>query len=116
MICTWGQLAQLRANGRRPALPVFVTTREWYARRLIGVGAMTIIHKPGEPMPVELLEGLEVILALESCEQASAVWKLMKRRESFPARCESWCWCDQSLTVSVGPCADLKAIDEALAA
>lgn len=116
MICTWRQLAELRGRAQRPALTVFVTTKPWWAKRLVGVGAMTIVHKPGEPMPVGLLDGLHVILALEDCGQAQAVWRLMKRKEVFPAKCEAWCWCEEALTVSVGDCKTLRELDKAFAA
>lgn len=117
MSCTWGQLADLRANGKRPALTVFVTTDERYARRLMfDLGVMAILQKPGEPMPVELLEGLDVILWLDDCEQAAAVSRLVRRRGVTPASLRAWCRCDRELTVSVGPCDALREIDDLIAA
>ena len=69
---TWSDLAELRAQGLRPRLRVIVTTHEPFARRLTWVGAAAIVHAQGEPMPVELLDGLDVILLLGNCERAAS--------------------------------------------
>lgn len=114
MVNNWQDLAELRRNGRRPALRVIVTDKKRMCWNLHGVGCMTILHGPGEPMPVELLEGLDVILWFSNCDRAASVWRAMRGKEIVPARCEAWCECAGELTTCVGKCSDMREVDDLL--
>jgi hypothetical protein len=95
----WDALRQLRLGGRKPSLPVIVTTKRHLPQRLQGVGCLVIFHQPGEVMPVQLLEGLEVIFMFDRCELASRVWQLAQSRGvKFSAK--TWCNCAQTLNTS----------------
>lgn len=89
----WEDLRALREGGRRPHRLV-VTTNWRYAAEHAADGAMVIVHAKGEPMPVELLDGLDVELRLENCEQACGVARLVKSREVIPSCVRTWCRCD----------------------
>ncbi len=115
MINTWQDLATLRAQGKRPALRLIVTTSKKLCWGLHGVGCMTILHEPGKPMPLELLDGLDVLLLLGQCELAAKVNRAMRARGVKPDRCEAWCPCTQELTTCVGKCSDMAEIDQLLA-
>lgn len=109
-ISTWEDLAQLRRNGQRPALRLIVTDRKRWCWNLHGVGCMTILHEPGNPMPLELLEGLDVILDF-GCERAALVSRAMRSKGVTPGLCEAWCRCGEHLTTCVGKCSDMAEID-----
>ena len=111
---TWDDLAELRARGQRPTLRTFVTTDPAFARRMTWVGCAAVLHEAGTPMPVELLDGLDVILDLGRCERAGAVKRLCDARDVTLARCQAWCRCAQGLTVAPHPCEE--AVDAWLAA
>lgn len=104
MAMTWNDLRAMRLRGQRPALRVFVTTDERFARRMGWVGAAAIVHEVGTPMPVELLDGLDVILDLGRCERAGAVQRLCDAKGVTLERCQAWCRCDQSLSIGPRPC------------
>lgn len=104
MAMTWDDLRALRELGQRPTLRLFVTTDELLARRMTWVGAAAIVHRAGEPMPVELLDGLDVILALGRCERAGAVKRLCDSEGVRFARLQAWCRCSRELTVAPHPC------------
>ena len=93
---TWDDLRALRENGQRP-LQLVVTTDWRRAAPLADAGAMVIVHRKGEPMPVELLEGLDVELRLDDCAQACAVARLVRSRDVAPACVRAWCSCDASV-------------------
>ena len=101
---TWADLAELRARGQRPALPVYVTNRPVLARNMNDVGCLTILHRSGEPMPVELLRGLDVRLDFDLCETAGLVKRLMDRRDVQPASLRAWCRCARGFTAMCGAC------------
>lgn len=107
----WDDLAQLRSRGQRPLLPVVVTTWPgvWrpHARDLSDAGVLVITHEPGTPMPVALLEGLSVILALENCGQTDAVCRLLRQR-GIKATVHGWCACYREFTVTPAPCEDTR--------
>lgn len=107
MAVTWRDLAELRAQGQKPALPVIVTTwpKPWrpHAKELFERGAMVITHEPGTPIPARLLEGLDVILALENCGQTTAVCKLLKAR-GVTATVHGWCQCYREFTAVPATC------------
>lgn len=89
---TWDDLRELRRNGMRPALPVLVTTANdchTYEQE----GFAVVRHEAGKPFPVELLDGLRVLLFLGSCDRASAVVRAMVNREVRPAELRAWCEC-----------------------
>lgn len=93
----WTDLAALRQSGRKPALPVVITTR--YAKCLAqaAAGAMVIVQEKGKPIPVELLEGLDVELYLDDCAQATAVANIVRQHNVTPASFFVWCECEQWL-------------------
>lgn len=104
MVNTWSQLERIRAAGQRPFLPIIVTTNRRLPWNLDGVGAMTILHQRGEAMPIELLEGLNVILMLNDCEQAANVNRLRRAKSVMWKSCAAWCECEKTLTTCVGRC------------
>jgi hypothetical protein len=100
---TWADLRALREDGRRPALPVFVTTAARFAGNLLDAGVAAILHAPGRRMPVDLLEGLDVILDLGPCGRAGAVRRLCDAH-GVTCRLTAWCACDGELTLMPRPC------------
>lgn len=111
MNATWEQLAELRAAGMRPAATLVVTTSRRFTWNLDSIGVMAILHAAGEPMPVELLEGLRVLFVLDDCNQSTAVLPACRskgvRLESFTC----WCKCAKELTSLVMPCADMRKFE-----
>jgi hypothetical protein len=107
---TWKDLAELRAAGQKPLLPIIVTTwpKPWrpHAREIFERGAMVITHKSGEPIPVKLLDGLRVILALDSCDQTSAVCRLLAARGVKAQSIHGWCQCYREFTACPAKCAE----------
>lgn len=103
---TWALLAEARRQGMKPALPVFVTDRWMLARNMADIGCMTILHKRGEPMPVKLLDGLDVRLDFGRCELAGRVKRLMDAKDVKPAKLRAWCDCARDFVAVCGPCDD----------
>jgi hypothetical protein len=101
---SWRQLQEMRSRGERPALPVIVTTSSRLEGNLRGVGALVIEHRPGERMPVQVLDGLRVILALDRCDRALAVKHLMDGRGVRCERVQAWCRCSKQLTAVPTTC------------
>ncbi len=101
---TWADLRELRLGGHKPTLRMFVTTNPNFARRMTWVGCAAIYHEAGEPMPVELLDGLDVILDVGQCQRAEAVKRLMTTRGATPSRLQVWCACDGELSVLPREC------------
>lgn len=101
MNATWADLRALRENGQRPAEMIVITTQRWFVRGWDQQGVMCILHRAGESLPVELLQGLEVMVWLDSCDQTYALIKHMNLRgvqtKNFHhvckcySTCESWC-------------------------
>lgn len=98
----WTDLASLRARGQRPAL-LCVTTEFRRCREQAEAGAMVVVHKPGEPLPVELLEGLNIELHLDDCSQTFRLLKAWKARDVAPALCSAWCRCEGAMTIAISP-------------
>lgn len=112
MIATWDDLAALRAAGKRPGLPVVVTLRRADAWRVFTEPFCVIVHEPGKPFPVELLDGLEVLLRMP-CPQAAAIARLIRAKGVAVRRCESWCDCAAELTQFPSPsCRDWTPLTE----
>jgi hypothetical protein len=105
---TWDQLRALREDGLQPAMKLIVTTNSRHAYRMDDIGVMAIHHRKGEPMPVELLQGLDVLLLLDDCEQATAVLRLCRAKGVTLASFRAWCKCAQETTALVMPCADAR--------
>jgi hypothetical protein len=101
---TWEHLHALRQNGQRPAMKVIVTTNWRLAYGMDELGVMAIVHKRGEPMPVELLDGLSVIFWLNDCAQNEAVLRLIGAKGVRLADYECWCPCFNELTKFVVTC------------
>jgi hypothetical protein len=104
MSATWDELRALRANGLQPAMRLVVTTNKRFAWNLDSIGVMAIVHTPGEPMPVELLEGLEVLFMFSDCGQSAAVLRLCNQRGVTLAWYRCWCECESLLTTLALPC------------
>ncbi len=104
MICTWQQLLELRSAGKRPTMKLVVTSSRRFAYGFDEIGVMAILHTRGEPMPVELLEGLQVIFHFEDCAQSSAVSRLLSTRGVTLEWYRFWCECYDELTTIVMPC------------
>lgn len=101
---TWDDLADLRARGLKPELPVMVTDRPMYARNMEGVGCVAILHKSGERMPVNLLHGLDVWFTFARCELAGKVAALIRQRAVKPKSMRAWCHCHRTFTTTCGGC------------
>lgn len=91
---TWSDLRELRRQGLKPRLPVYVTTHFDNCRSHAEEGAMVIVHKAGEKFEFDLLSGLDVCLRLDSCEQVSRVSRRLKELEIRPASALGWCRCE----------------------
>jgi hypothetical protein len=104
----WAALRKLRMQGKRPAFPVFITALfpRKFEENLGAVGAMVIRHAPGEPMPVELLDGLDVCLHFANCEMGGRVVQAMRGKGVTPKSVQVWCNCANEYTVSCGACDD----------
>ena len=100
----WRLLAELRRTGRRPNLPVFVVSRTVLAENLTGAGCFAIVHRPGFPMPVDLLHGLDVFLDFGLCGFAASVKRLMDERGVQPRSLRAWCDCAGEYVVTCGDC------------
>jgi hypothetical protein len=108
----WRPLAELRAAGLKPKLPVVVTTDLGVKRRKFGDGSLVIVHRPGERMPVALLDGIDVRLVLDRCDTAGAVYELMAARGVRPTSCSIWCRCAGHLVGAVWPCERVASLCE----
>lgn len=104
MAVTWGDLAELRRNGLRPDLPVYVTDRWQLARNMESIGCVAILHRKGEPMPVVWLKGLDVRLDFGKCELAGKVKRLMDAKDVQPASVRAWCNCARDFVATCGEC------------
>lgn len=106
VVFSWAELAELRQQGYRPSLRMFVTTDPTFARRMTWVGCVAVLHRAGEPMPVELLHGLDVILDVGRCARAESVMRLIRERNVVPERLQVWCGCDGELSIIPRACAE----------
>lgn len=100
----WGDLRELRRQGLKPSLPVLVTTAG-DCRTYAEEGFAVIRHKAGEPFPVELLDGLRVLLFLGSCDRAAKVAVLMREKGIAPVELRTWCTCYGRLDSCICSCA-----------
>ena len=89
----------------QPAMKLIVTTNKRFAWNMDEIGVMAIVHTPGEPMPVELLEGLEVLFMFADCGQSAAVLRLCTAKSVTLAWFRCWCECEKVLTSLALPCA-----------
>ena len=104
---SWKELEAFRNRGLRPAFPVWLTDDKRWVYKLRGVGYMVIVHTPGEVMPLDLLRGMSVILAM-GCDRAARVVQALTNRE---IECESvmaWCRCTKSLVVAGWSCQQMQ--------
>jgi hypothetical protein len=95
----WDALRMLRMGGQKPSLPVIVTTKPLLPQRLEGVGCLVILHKAGEPMPVKLLDGLDVIFNFDKCGLTDHVMALAKAKGVEMGRVQTWCGCANLLSI-----------------
>lgn len=101
---SWKELEAFRNRGLRPAFPVWLTDNKNWMYRLRGTGYMVIVHRPGEVMPLDLLAGMSVILAM-GCDRAAKVVQAMNNRQIEPESVMAWCPCTQRLVVAGWTCA-----------
>jgi len=85
---------------------LIVTTSWRFAYGFDEIGVMAIVHTPGEPMPIELLDGLDVIFHFDDCAKSMAVVRMLCARDVKPARYACWCKCYGELTKFVMPCGE----------
>ena len=104
MSATWDDLRALRQHGMVPAMKLVVTNSPRFAWPFHNIGVMAIVHRSGEPMPVELLDGMEVIFWFEHCGQSEAVLRLMREKGVNAAWYRCWCRCYDELTSLAMPC------------
>ncbi len=109
---TWDALRQLRLSGRKPSLPVIVTTKKHLERALDGVGCMVVVHVAGEVMPVKLLGGLEVIFYFDTCGLVEHVRRIAKSKGVEFASARAFCNCAGITTISPMSCESHKAAVE----
>ena len=105
---TFTELRALRNRGHKPAL-LCVTTDFRRCLDQAKAGAMIVTHKPGEPFPVELLDGLNVELHLDDCSQTFRLAKAWKARDVQPALCSAWCKCERRMSICVSPSCEHNA-------
>jgi hypothetical protein len=106
-VSTWADLKSLRDAGHRPAhmLTVFAPrAHRNFRAAMFEIGAMVIDHELGDPIPVELLGGLEVLLMFEYCGDTCEFARRLPGTKYPPARCRAWCSCSKALTIAPGPC------------
>jgi hypothetical protein len=108
----WDALRAMRMAGQKPALAVIVTSKIQLPKRLEGVGCMVILHRAGEVMPIDLLEGLDVLFFFDKCELVGHVWRLAKAKEVTFARCRAWCTCASMPTILPMACDSYAAAIE----
>jgi hypothetical protein len=104
---TWADLRALRAAGHRPAhvLTVFAApAHRNFRSEMISMNAMVIDHALEEPIPLELIGGLEVLLMFERCADAMELARLLRGAKYPPVWCRVWCNCSNALTIAPGPC------------
>jgi hypothetical protein len=93
-MATWSDLRAMRERGLKQSLPVMVTTSgEAPAGLLMDSGFLVVRHAAGEPFHADLLDGLDVLLFVGSCDRASAVVKSLRAKQAKPLRLRSWCEC-----------------------
>lgn len=100
----WDDLAELRRQGLKPQLPVYVTDRWMLAKNMTDIGCVALLHRRGEPMPVRWLDGLDVRLDFGRCELAGRVNRLMQARDVKPQSLRAWCDCAKDFVATCGPC------------
>jgi hypothetical protein len=108
---TWADLKELRDAGYRPAhtLMIFGEGHANLRRAMLELGAMVIDHASDEPVPAQLLQGLDVLLLFERCAESSAIAAAIRASTAPPARCRAWCECSRDLTICPGPCGRRRA-------
>ena len=108
----WDALRLLRMSGRKPKLPVIVTTDAKLPQRFHGVGCMTILHESGTKFPVKLLAGLKVLAFFDSCSDAIAVQRLFDVHDCWPTSFSVWCVCGSCMTVTPRTCAKQSVVED----
>ena len=103
-VTNWDALRLMRSQGHKPSLPVIVTSKTHLPRRLDGVGCLAILHQAGESPPVQLLDGLDVIVWFDTCELGARFMRFALNRGVKFARYQAWCTCGKNLTVLALDC------------
>jgi hypothetical protein len=97
----WETLREMRARGRFPKLVIVTDVAKMPLR---GTGDYVIDHRPGEPMPITLLDGLNVIFWFSRCLLAGRAAQLAQERGVKFARARSYCRCACSISVCTFDC------------
>ncbi|HEX2652105.1 MAG TPA: hypothetical protein VHN11_00445 [Xanthobacteraceae bacterium] len=106
----WDDLRQMRAQGLKPALPLIVTVHaDRVARTLADEGCGVIVHRSGDRLPVELLDGLWVWLFLGNCDRGQAVVRAMSAKQVRPAELLCWCECGKRFDSQPVTCETARA-------
>ena len=109
----WEALRMLRWSGRKPALPVIVTTKRELPPKFDGVGCMVILHRSGEPFPAALLRDLRVMAFFDVCADATKVARIFDKLDCWPASFQVWCECGSSMTILPTNCKTIGSyVDE----
>lgn len=103
---SWKELEAFRNRGLRPAFPVWLTDDKRWIYRLRGTGYMVIVHHAGEVMPLDLLSGMSIILAM-GCDRAAKVVRAMRNRHIKPESVMAWCGCTKQLVIAGWTCAKM---------
>ncbi|MDP9090166.1 MAG: hypothetical protein M3O26_15650 [Pseudomonadota bacterium] len=111
-ITDWDALRQLRMAGKKPTLPVIVTTKPQLPQRLDGVGCLVILHKAGEVMPIKLLDGLDVIFWFDRCELELHVKHMADAKGVTFERSRVWCNCAGLLSILPMSCDSMASAIE----
>jgi len=101
---SWDALRQLRLGGKKPTLPLIVTTQRYLPRKLEGVGCMVIVHQAGSVMPIKLLEALDVIFMFDRCDLAASVCRMAQEKNVVFGSVNVWCKCASMLNTQPYTC------------
>jgi len=112
MIASWQDLRDLRNLGRAPAKPVIVTTDKRVGYTEESKGSLVVVHEAGQPMPTELLAGLDVVFVFSRCELAGKVARMIRQKEvGTPKTMTAWCECFGELDAMTCACKEKLALD-----
>lgn len=103
----WDKLRALRNQG---SLPKCVIVTDDPHMPLIEQGNLGILHDHSAPMPVSLLNGLNVIFWFKRCDYAAAVQALMIEQNVRLKTGAVWCHCAGQLNASPLPCERIEEL------
>lgn len=91
----------MRARGRFPKLVILTDDPKMPLR---GTGNFVIEHASGDPMPVTLLDGLNVVFWFQRCASAAAARQLARERGVKFERARCYCRCSRTIGVTTFDC------------